>query len=732
MQKPNCDIEQIYDRQNNHGTRIYVEGGAINRAGGPRVHSYMRDSFRAQTGKNVFETLTHTLVWVDADAPCLTVKNGEPTHYTMKDGVCRDRRALHIPLRCRRRAPDRSPARRTEHWSIHPPDPEGGTQPYTTTVTGVPSWASHNPVSDTVLGTPPRAQEFTLTYTVEDAKGATAVKTYDIVISESEDEITVRVADAEAFERSSRSTLSFRVTLGRVARESWTLDYETSDGTATAGADYTATRGTLTFKANEIEKYIQVPVLDDQFEDSGETMTLTLSNPSLSRVTLVDAEATGTIRNDDPLPPLQEDDEETPDAIAASWSDAPAEHDGSSAFTMDLTFSHAPRGLGFRTVEGGLFDVTGGSITKVRRLTRGRNTGWELTVSPGGTGDVTLRARATTDCAAAHAVCDAEGRKFPGGLATTIPGPDSSAQDEPPAPITASWSSVPAEHGGAAGTFAVRLDFSRNPKGFSYRWLASSVVAVEGGSIARVWRRTKGRNDRWGIEVEPAGFGPATLTVNATTDCAASKAVCASDGGMLQGGARAQVAGPVTVSVADAEVEEGPGATLAFTVTLSRSAGEAVTVNYATSDGTAAAGSDYTATSGSLQFGSGQTEKTVSVAVLDDVHDEGEETLTLTLSNPIAVPNQTGRFDGAGEDQEHGPDAGGVDRALRAHGGGAGDGGGGGPHPFRGGRDRKENRKHPGGESRDRPGGDGRDGPRGAPAGGGAAGGGMAAGTGGR
>ena len=92
--------------------------------------------------------------------------------------------------------------------------------------------------------------------------------------------------------------------------------------------------------------------------------------------------------------------------------------------------------------------------------------------------------------------------------------------------------------------------------------------------------------------------------------------------------------GPPALSVADAEVEEAEGATLDFTVTLSRALDEAVTVQYATSDGTATAGSDYTAASGTLTFAAGDTTRTVSVAVLDDAHNEGNETVTLTLSNP--------------------------------------------------------------------------------------------------
>ena len=85
--------------------------------------------------------------------------------------------------------------------------------------------------------------------------------------------------------------------------------------------------------------------------------------------------------------------------------------------------------------------------------------------------------------------------------------------------------------------------------------------------------------------------------------------------------------------VANATVREGPQAQLSFDVSLDRAAAVTVTVDYATSDGTATAGADYTATSDTLSFAAGETAKTVSVAVLDDAHDEGIETLTLTLSN---------------------------------------------------------------------------------------------------
>ena len=72
------------------------------------------------------------------------------------------------------------------------------------------------------------------------------------------------------------------------------------------------------------------------------------------------------------------------------------------------------------------------------------------------------------------------------------------------------------------------------------------------------------------------------------------------------------------------------------TITVTRTGGTAsgVGVTYATSDGTATAGSDYTATSGILTFAANQTSKTFTIPVTNDTTVEGNETINLTLSNP--------------------------------------------------------------------------------------------------
>ena len=76
---------------------------------------------------------------------------------------------------------------------------------------------------------------------------------------------------------------------------------------------------------------------------------------------------------------------------------------------------------------------------------------------------------------------------------------------------------------------------------------------------------------------------------------------------------------------------------LTFTVTLSSAQASAVTVHYATSDGTATAGTDYTAAAGTLTFAAGTTTQTVTVPVIGDATTEADEELILTLSTPTGA-----------------------------------------------------------------------------------------------
>ena len=266
-----------------------------------------------------------------------------------------------------------------------------------------------------------------------------------------------------------------------------TVDYASADGTATAGSDYTAASGTLTFVAGETSKTVGVAALHDAVAETDETFTVTLSNAS--GATLGDATATGTVAEVAPL--------------TASLASVPAEHDGTNAFSFELAFGDDFAGAMDGTTLAGAFAVGNGTATGAVRIVAGQNRRWTVTVQPSSTDDVSLS-------------------------------------------------------------------------------LAAGSVTTEAGR-------------------------PLANAVSAT------------------------VAGPALLSVADAEADEGTS--LSFAVTLDRAATGTVTVDWATADGTATAGSDYEAASGTLTFAAGETAKTVTVQALSDALAEDDETFSLQLSN---------------------------------------------------------------------------------------------------
>ena len=133
--------------------------------------------------------------------------------------------------------------------------------------------------------------------------------------------------------------------------------------------------------------------------------------------------------------------------------------------------------------------------------------------------------------------------------------------------------------------------------------------------------------------------------------------MCTGDGRALPATISTTVLGPVALSVADARVHEASDVTLDFAVTLSRASSGTVAVAYATADGSATAGSDYTARKGKLTFAPGETARTVSVPVLDDAHEEGEETMRLRLLAASGAVIADGEATGTIENTDHMPAA---------------------------------------------------------------------------
>ena len=313
--------------------------------------------------------------------------------------------------------------------------------------------------------------------------------------------------------------------------------------------------------------------------------------------------------------------------FTARFEGLPERHDGSTAFTFELHFSEAPDGLSYRTVQGGLVEAAGADVTHARRLTQGSDIGWEVTAEPNQGGDITISLPARA-CDAVDAVC-ANGRPLAEAVSATV------RAYTPPPPLTVSWT-VPAEHDGRS--FEVEIELSEKPTGYSFRTLQDRHLQATGGSVARVWRAHEAATDRnrlWKATVEPdTSTSDVALSYSAPDECGTTHAVCTEDGRKMSNSLSTTVTGPSGISVDDPEADEGDDAEVTFTVTLSKAATRAISVDYATENGTATSGDDYTATNGTLRFAVGDTSKTVDVEVLDDDHDEGSETFKLVLSNP--------------------------------------------------------------------------------------------------
>jgi autotransporter-associated beta strand protein len=116
------------------------------------------------------------------------------------------------------------------------------------------------------------------------------------------DDVVVRIRDVSVTEGNTGVVnANFIVTrsqsqpLGNV-----TVAFSTADGTATAGSDYTATSGTVTFTPGELQKTITVPVFGDLARESNETFFVNLT--SVTNAVIADRQGKGTIVNDDHTP----------------------------------------------------------------------------------------------------------------------------------------------------------------------------------------------------------------------------------------------------------------------------------------------------------------------------------------------------------------------------------------------------------------------------------------------
>ncbi|MCI0637732.1 MAG: Ig-like domain-containing protein [Gemmataceae bacterium] len=147
------------------------------------------------------------------------------------------------------------------------------------------------------------------------------------------------------------------------------------------------------------------------------------------------------------------------------------------------------------------------------------------------------------------------------------------------------------------------------------------------------------------VTASPGSHGATTVNPDNTVKYTPSPGFVGSDsftyqisdgrGGFDTAAVNVTVAAP-SLTINDVSQPEGNNgaSNFVFTVTLSNSSSQTITVSYSTADGTATAGEDYNAASGSVTFYPGQTTKTIGVVIIGDVVHEPAETFYVNLTNP--------------------------------------------------------------------------------------------------
>ena len=413
---------------------------------------------------------------------------------------------------------------------------------------------------------------------------------------------SLRIGDATPVAEGDEAV--FTVTLTPPNEQVVTVDYTTTDGTAVADEDYSATSGTLRFAPGDTSKTIRVPTLRDAVAEPVETFTVVLSNPSGTNV--VHDTGVGTI-TDEGLPGL-------------SIADAPTVAEGGEA-VFPVTLNPASSQVvtvAYATQDGTA--VTDSDYTA---------TSGTLRFEPGETIQ-NIQVATLRDAIAEPSESFTVELSDPVGTAiTNSTGVGTIAADAMPAlSIT---DAVPVAEGGEA-TFMVSLSpASSELVTVAYATQDGTAVADSDYTATSGTLRFEPGETIQNIQVATLRDAIAEPSESFTVELSdpVGTAITNSTGV----GTIAADAMPA-LSITDAvPVAEGGEAT--FMVSLSPASSELVTVAYATQDGTAVAGSDYTAASGTLQFDPGMTSHTIRVAVLNDTAVEPTETFAVELSDPV-------------------------------------------------------------------------------------------------
>ena len=426
----------------------------------------------------------------------------------------------------------------------------------------------------------------------------------------------------------SQSAGSLTVTVNRVAGTSGAISvgYATTDGTAKAGKDYTAATGSLSWADGDASsKTFQVAIATAPAFSGTSTFGVALSNvavatlgtPGSGTVSIVGAASApaGALRLD-----------------AASYVVA------QNAGTVSVSVNRTGGSAGAVSVA---YSTTGGSAVAGTDFTSSSGTlDWAAGDTAAKTFSVPINGTASFSGSRAFSLAlsaPAGGATIgePGSATVTISGDGSEATGV----LQFSASSFPvAQSAGSLTVSVARTGGSAGAASVSYATQGGTAAAGSDFTAAQgTLKWTAGDAAAKTFVIAIAGATPfsgtKSFTVSLSQPAGASLGSPATAGVVISGSSAAAV-GSLQLSAGTVAVAQGGGAA-ALTVNRTGGTSGAVSVAYATAAGTALAGTDFTATSGTLNWAAGDAaSKTVSVPVSNARPFTGSKAFTLTLSAP--------------------------------------------------------------------------------------------------
>lgn len=415
-------------------------------------------------------------------------------------------------------------------------------------------------------------------------------------------------------------TALITVALDALSAQPVTVTYTTGDGTAQAGLDYVATSGALRFNPGETRKTFLVPIIDDADTDGTELVNLTLSNPVSATLGLVPT-ATLTIIDDDST---------TVQFAAASFS---VNENGSQAL-IDVTLSRAA--VFSITID---YTTSDGTATAVSDYSAATGT---LTFAPGELSKA-FAVLISDDSVFEHTETVNLTLRNANPFSATTSAPGNSAiltvvdDDLPPVVTFNSAAYTTNEGAGAATITAVLGTASSLPVTVTYSTSNGTAIAVADytATTAAVIFAPGETSKTFTVAITNDNLDEADEVINLALSAPGNATL-----GTPSVATLTVVDDDLTPTVQFAQANFSAGeadGTIAVTVTLSAPSGKLVTVDYASSDGSAREGEDYASVNGTLTFAPGETRQSIEITLLNDTIAEASETVLLALSKPTGA-----------------------------------------------------------------------------------------------